>query len=238
MFKKLAILAVLAYSPFAASASQLPEYPFIHVSASASANVVPDIGELDFEILAADPDPAAARAAVEARIAEIQGLMEQQGAPLDDVEVRDLRQAIRKGEASATAPIYEIKCAVHLNVHDLTKWRAIAGGLLAKPNLDGFSTSFGATARDKIEMELTAEALRDARRRADAMAAGVGRKVGAVTAVTNGALKNLSSAMGLVQADFYNRRNSTEANRVEPGDIVNITSLKFVQSVDVIFRIK
>jgi uncharacterized protein YggE len=238
VFKKFVLVVALASLPFAASGSQLPEYPFIHVSGSAFTYAIPDIGELDFEIVATDPDPGAARAVVEARIAEINALMEQQGLPGDGVEVLDLRQFIRKGDPSATTPVYEIKCGVHLTVRDLTKWRAIAGALLAKPNLDGFATSFGATGRDKIEMELTAEAIRDARRRAEAMAAGFGRKVGAVAGVTSGALKNLAGAMGLVQADAFNRANSTNPNRGERADIVNISTLKFMQPVDVIFRIK
>jgi uncharacterized protein YggE len=238
MLQKILGASLLAFIPFTVSASQLPEYPFIHVSGSASTYAVPDIGELDFLIVAADSDPAVARATVEARLAEIRTLAEGQGLAQDDVEVRDVRQEIRKGDAATASPAYEVKCTVHLTVRDLTKWAAIAGGLLAKPNLDGFATDFGATGRDKIEMELTAEAIKDARRRAEAMAAGFGRKLGPVTGVTAGALKNLTSAMGLVQADYFNRGNSSNPKRTERSEIANITNLKFAQPVDVIFRIK
>jgi uncharacterized protein YggE len=236
MLDKVLAAGLLALAPFTVSASQLPDYPFIHVSGSAAAKVVPDIGSLDFEIIAADADPAVARATVEARIAEIQALVAEQGLPADDVSIRDVRQAIRKGEPAVTA--YEIKCSVHLKVSDLSKWRAIAGGLLAKPNLDGFSTDFGTAGREKVETELTNEAIKDARRRAEAMAAGFGRKLGPVTAVTPDSLKNLSRAMGLVPADFFNRGNATNPNRMERDQIVNITILDFAQRVDVIFRIK
>jgi uncharacterized protein YggE len=237
VFKKIAVIAGFALMPYAC-ASQLPEYPFIHVTGSASTYVVPDIGELDFEVVAADADPEAARATVEARIAELSALMEQQGLPLDDVQVRDMRQQIRKTEPAAAAPAYEVKCTVHLTVRDLTKWGAIAGGLLAKPNVDNFYTDFGTSERDRIEADLTNEAISDARRRAEAMAAGFGRKLGLVTAVTAGALKNLTAAMGLVQADFANRQNSSNAKRTARSDLVNVTSMKFMQPVDVIFRIK
>jgi hypothetical protein len=41
-----------------------------------------------------------------------------------------------------------------------------------------------------------------------------------------------------VQVDAFNRANSTNPNRGERADIVNISTLKFLQPVDVIFRIK
>jgi uncharacterized protein YggE len=238
VLKQIVLVAGLALAPYAC-ASQLPEYPFIHVTGNAFTYAMPDTGELDFDIVATDADPAAARTTVEARVAEIQALMEEQGFGADDVQVRDVRQNIRKdGDAAAPAPRYDIKCTVHLNVRDLTKWSAVTGGLLAKPNLDNFSTNFGASERDKIETDLTNEAIANARRRAEGMAAGFGRKLGAVTAVTPGALKNLTGSMGLMPADFNARSNSSNANRVARGDIVNIVNMKFSQTVDVIFRIK
>jgi uncharacterized protein YggE len=238
VLKQIVFVAGLVLAPIA-SASQLPEYPFIHVTGNAFTYAIPDTGELDFDIVATDADPAVARATVEARVAEIQALMEQQGFSADDVQVRDVRQNIRKdGDAAATAPRYDIKCTVHLNVRNLTSWSAVTGGLLAKPNLDNFSTNFGASDRDKIETDLANEAIANARRRAEAMAAGFGRKLGPVTAVSPGALKNLTGSMGLMPTDFNGRSNSSNANRVARGDIVNIVNLKFSQTVDVIFRIK
>jgi uncharacterized protein YggE len=239
MLHKFFAASLLAIVPFTVSASQLPEYPFIHVTGNAFTYAIPDRGELDFDIVAADADPAVARATVEARVDEIQALMEEQGQATDAVQVRDVRQNIRKaGDAAAGAATYEVKCTVHLEVHDLTKWRAVTGGLLAKQNLDNFSTNFGASDRDKIEMDLTNEAIKDARKRAEAMAAGFGRKLGPVTGVTPGGLKNLTNAMGLMPASFPARSNTSSATRVERGDIVNIVNLKFAQSVDLIFRIK
>ena len=79
MLKQLAIVAALAALPLGAAASPLPAYPFVHVSADASVYRVPDIGTIDFEILAADADPELARATVETRIGEIRALLEQQG---------------------------------------------------------------------------------------------------------------------------------------------------------------
>jgi uncharacterized protein YggE len=238
MLKKSILLAALLFAPIAAFASQLPEYPFIHVTGSATQYVIPDLGELDFEIVANDTDPAQARATVEARVAEIQALVQEQGLPADDVGVRDTRQTIRKNEGTDAAPVYQVRCAIHLNVRDLTKWRPIAEGLLGKANLDNFATDFSPAERAQVEMMLTNEAIKEARKHAEAIAGGFGRKLGAVTGVTTGSLKNLTNAMGLYPSDFVNRSRGGGGNRMDKADIVNIVPQRYSASVDIIFRIK
>lgn len=237
MLKKIAAISVLALAPLAAPASQLPDYPFIHATGSASTFARPEIGSIDFEVTALDADPAVARGVVENRIGEIRKLAEEQGVAPDDIATRDVRKEIRKGEAAATVVIYEIKCSVHLEVRDLMKWAVIVGPLVDMQNLDGFATEFSVTDKDAIETELTAKAIKAARRKGEAMAAGAGRKLGAVTALTSGSLKNLGNAMGLVEADFR-VRSGPHAPKVNRRDILETDMLKLAQSVDVIFRLK
>lgn len=237
MLDKLAVALAIVLAP-AAACAQLPTYPFLHVTGHASAVVQPDLGTIDFEIVSSHGDPAVARQMVEARVAEVRALVEAQGLPTDDVDVRDVRQEIRKADPGAAGPVYDLKCSVHLNVRDLTKWAAIASGLLAKPNLDGFSTAFDTTNREQVEADLVASATADARRRAAVLAAGFGRKLGPVTAATVGALKNLSTSMGLVRADFLSREKISNARPGPRENILHVNALRFEQPVDAIFRIK
>lgn len=230
MLKKPVLLLAFLLLPFAAVASQLPEYPFIHVTGSSTQYIQADLGELDFEIVATDTDPAKARATLEERLAQIQALVEDQSLPVEDVKVRDTRQNY-KDQA------YTIRCSIHLNVRDLSKWKALAGGLVGMENLDNFATDFSPADRQQVEMDLTNDAIKDARKHAESMAAGFGRKLGPVAGVTTGALKNLSNAMGLYPSDFVNRRGGAP-KRVEKEDIASITMLRYAVQVDVIFRIK
>jgi uncharacterized protein YggE len=239
LHKTIAAIALLLAS-LAVSASQLPDYPFIHVTGGASTYVLPDIGTIDFEIIAADADPAAARSVVETRVGEIRALVEAQGLSADDLEVRDVRQELRKNQAHETPPVYEVRCTVHLKVRELTKWTGLAGGLLGMQNLDGFATAFDTTEHDKVETNLSGVAIRDAQRKAEALAAGFGRKLGPVSAVTPGSLKNLANAMGLVREDLTYRRDAqaSQAQRVDRDNLVNVIVFSMAMTVDVIFRIK
>jgi uncharacterized protein YggE len=242
MQKRLAA-AVLMLATITSRASQLPDYPFVHATGEAFVHVLPDLGEIDFDLAAYDPDTAAAAALVQTRIAEIQTLLAEQGvdaqsSPVADAVVRDMRKEMRKSDNPdpKAAPEYEIRCMVHINVRDLSKWRAVMQGLLAKPNIDHMSTSFGLRERERVERELVAAAVKDAQRRGEAMAAGFGKKTGAVTAVSSGQLRNLSSSIGLAPSDTYRAERGKGVS--EEKNFLTIDVLKWSQTVDMIFRIK
>lgn len=238
MLKPLALALALTGAlalPAAAQASPLPSYPFVHVSADASRYTTPNIGALDFVIVAPDADPALARATVESRIAEVRALLAEQGIALEDLETRDVRrEAGMNAQTQATAQ--ELRVSVHLIVRDLSKWRAVVAPLLDKPNLADFATSFDLVERDQFEAELMADALRDARRRAEIIAKGAKRRLGAVMAVTPGGVKNVGATIGLVRADMGYAR--AKASNVEARNFLSVDALKLVQPLDVVFKLE
>lgn len=233
--------ALLAAVP--ATAAEFPDYPFIHISGTGFAYVAPDLGEIDFEISLFDAEPEAARRAIEARIAEIRALAGGAGIAAADIDIRDVRRDIRKAEPGradpgrADPPLYDLKCGVHIKVNDLSKWKTLVGALIAMPNLDGFMIGFDSSRREQIEGELTAEALKNARRRAEAMALGVGRKLGPASAVSRGDLKNVTRAVGLGGAQQQAYRNPVRPDPDREG-LLMIVPMKMAQSVDVLYRMK
>jgi uncharacterized protein YggE len=237
MLKKITLIAALILAPVAASATDLPDYPFIHVSGTGAQYALPDIGELDFEISAHDADPGVARKIVETRVAELRALVESLALADTDVEIRDIRKEMRKADPGHPGELlYDIKCGVHIKVTDLTKWRALVSPMIDMANMDGFMTGFDSSNREKIEAELTAEAIKVARRKAEAIAAGFGKKLGPVSAVSSGELKNLSRAMGLTGIEMRGR--NVGRGDYDRNDLLMINIMKMAQSVDVIFRIK
>lgn len=235
MLKRFCLALAIATLPFAASASPLPGYPFVHVSADASVYRVPNIGAIDFEISVSGADPQLARTTVEARLAEVRALLQAQGVPLEDMETRDVRKEQKK-DAPVDAPLYELRSSVHIIMRDLSKWAAVVAPLLDMPNLGSFATSFDSSLRDEVEAELMANALREARRRAEIIAKGARRKLGAVTAVTPAGVKNVGYSMGLLREDFSSRRAS--AASVTRSEFLSIEALKLMQPIDVVFRLE
>ena len=239
MFKRRLLSIVFACLPVSALASGLPSYPFIHATGTAFSFVLPDLGEIDFDVSVFDPSPEAATLLVQTRITEVKALLVEQGLPeaAAGIEVRDVRKEIRKGaEQDPANPQYLIKASVHINVADLSKWPAVMRPLLAMPNLDAFAVTFGATERIRLEEELVGEAVKDAQRKADAMARGFGKRAGAVAGISSDQLKNLGNAVGLVPSDRFQRANSRQ--RQNPDDMLMVTVMKMGQTVDAVFRIK
>ncbi|MBD8530130.1 MULTISPECIES: hypothetical protein [unclassified Massilia] len=81
-----------------------------------------------------------------------------------------------------------------------------------------------------------ANALADARRRAGIIPKGAKRKLGAVTAVTPGGVKNVGATIGLVRADVGFTR--VKASNVDARNFLSNDALKLVQPVDVVFRLE
>ncbi|MES2320088.1 MAG: SIMPL domain-containing protein [Pseudomonadota bacterium] len=231
---KFILAGLFALIPLAVQGAELPAYPFIHVSGSGMSYVMPDIGDIDFEISAHNDDPAVATALVATRVAEVRALMRENGVADGDLEVRDVRKDIVKNDAPT--PLYEIKCGVKVTVRNLAKWEAIVAPLLDKPNLQSFMTVFDTSDRPKVEMALMADAIRSARLKGEGIAAGFGRKLGAVGGASIGELKNLTRAMNLAPSDVRQRGGDQEGP--DRAGLLKVNLLRMGQSIEVIFKIK
>lgn len=235
MLKKLAVkFAIAPCAAFApAHAADLPAYPFIHVNAAADLHVMPDTGEIDFEIVSLEPDLEAAWKLVSERLEASRALLAQHGVAVEDIAVQDLlRRPLRQADIQGdTVPAIETRAAVHATVRNLDGWTALIQALMTMPNVESLAVAFSRSDADKIEAELVSQALAAARLKAQNIARGIGARLGPANGVALAPLKNLSNAMGL----------ATDGPRYTPVAAVRDPLLvgvqKLVQGVDVIYRI-
>jgi uncharacterized protein YggE len=223
----LAVAAMLHAAP--ARAADLPAYPFIHVTAAADLHVMPDTGEIDFEIVSTEADLDAAWKLVHERLTASRALLAEHGVKVEDISVQDvLRRPLKEGERVTAI---ETRAAVHATVRDLNGWTALIQSLMGLPNVEALAVAFSRSDADKIEAELVSQALGAARVKAQNIARGIGAKLGPAGGVALAPLKNLSNAMGLASdAPRYPSVSS-------PRDPQLVGVQKFVQGVDVIYRI-
>jgi uncharacterized protein YggE len=223
----LAVAAMLHAAP--ARAADLPAYPFIHVTAAADLHVMPDTGEIDFDIVTTDADLDAAWKLVHERLTASRALLAAQGVKVEDVSVQDvLRRPLKEGERVTAI---ETRAAVHATVRDLNGWTALIQSLMGLPNVESLAVAFSRSDADKIEAELVNQALGAARVKAQNIAFGIGAKLGPAGGVALAPLKNLANAMGLASdAPRY-------PSVLSPRDPQLVGVQKFVQGVDVIYRI-
>jgi uncharacterized protein YggE len=237
-------VAALALPASSAAASSLPEYAFAHVTGNSFRVEMPDIASLDFQIVASGTDPAAARATIDERMAEVRELMQKLSIDVEDLQVREVRQGVRKERAADGAPVYELSCDVKINLRNVANWPALAGGLLGKPNLDSFAADFDLSTMDKVTDEMVAEAVADARHHADVMAAASGRRLGPAMAVTNDAIRRLGTNLGLERDELRAERKqgrrpaNQSAEQIDRDVFIMVQMLKLRQSVDMVYRLE
>ncbi len=236
--------AVLTLPAAPAVASSIPDYPFVHVTGDTFRVELPDIAALDFQVVAANTDAAAARAVIDARMAEVRALLDKLSIDPEDMQVRELRQVVRKERAADGSPVYELSCDVKINLRNVANWPALAGGLLGKPNLDSFAADFDLSNMEQVNDEMVAAAIENARHRAEVMATASGRRLGPVMAATPDALRKLGTAMGLERDEFRAERKTgrrignQRAEDIDRETFLMVQSLKMRQAVDMVFRLE
>ena len=229
MLKKLAVTLAIAAASITANAADLPAYPFIHVNAAASLHVMPDVGEIDFEIVSQDADLEAAWKLVSDRLAASRELLARHGVAAEDISVQDILRRPLKRDDRVEA--IETRGAVHVTVRNLDGWTALIQTLMTMPNVESLAAAFSRSDADTIEAELVNQALGAARGKAQNIARSIGARLGPANGVALAPLKNLSNAMGL----------ASDGQRYTPGaspaDPLLVAVQKMVQGVDVIYRI-
>lgn len=106
-------------------------------------------------------------------------------------------------------------------------------------NLESLAVSFNRSDRDQVESDLLAQALRNAKRKAQDVARGIGAKLGPASGVSTTALRNLSHAMGMASDPYGRNRGDRLGERRSPptADMALVQAMRLAQGVDVIYRI-
>lgn len=237
MLKRFAAALLLAATALPGTAAELPNHPFIHVNAGAEVYVMPDIGELDLEIVSYDPDADTAWKRVNEQLAASRALFSQHCVAAEDVLVQDIVRRPRRVDAlpeGQPAPM-ETRVAMHLTVREIGKWTPLLRALFELKHIESLAVAFSRSDRDQVESDLLAQALGTARRKAQNIARGVGARLGPATGVSSGALKNLSQAMGM--ASEPNGRYTGDRRTPPRADMALVQAMRLAQSVDVIYRI-
>ncbi|KFI08885.1 SIMPL domain-containing protein [Massilia sp. BSC265] len=237
MLKRFAAALLLAATALPGLAADLPAHHFIHVSAAADVHLMPDIGEIDIDIVSLEPDADAAWKLVTERLEASRALFVQHGVVAEDIFVQDIVRRPRKVDAlPAGEPMpMETRVAVHVTVRELGQWTPLLRTLLVMKDIESLAVSFNRTDRDKVETDLVTQALAMTKSKAVNIARGIGARLGPVTGVSLAPLKNLSNAMGM--ASDPNGRYTGDRRSPPREDMALVQAMRLVQAADVIYRI-
>lgn len=251
MFKILMALGLLGFLHSSCGASTLPDYPFIHTTGFAYTSVRPDVGEIDFDLVAVDTDVERAYGLMREQLAAFRTLMSEQGISENDFVVRQLKRRLIKSDTSLvekpeerqevasadTSSRYEFSCAIWIKVRDLSKWESVLDPILKQARADKIDVTFDATERSQIELDLAGAAIDDAKRKATRLAAVADNRIVRVTAISEGRIKNLTASIGLVNEASSNVERDAR-HQVRGEEFLLIPDLKLQAAIDMIFAIR
>jgi uncharacterized protein YggE len=222
------------------NASPLPEYPLVFARGDAQTKVPPDICVVNYQIKIRDKEPTNALSVVELRSAQTLAVLAEHGVKKEDIvgfEIdKDVVRDYEKRDQLAFLG-YEMTRRIQFTLHDLGKYEPIVSVLLKTPDVTDIRTSFDRTDRKAVESRLLAEAVADAKAKAELMAQGSGQKIVKLRAISQHGFYNLAETFGLGNKEYDNRMYSV--GRQSEKELLFVPStIEFRNGVSVIYEIE
>lgn len=232
-----------------ATASPLPDFPFILASGEAETKIAPDMAVITFQAKAFHQDSATAVDAMRKVSIEAIKLLKSQSIPDDAITAFELnKRAVRKRKDHTQQEVvgYQINRDFKLTIKDLSRYEAIANALFKMDNIGNINTTFDRQDYSKVEAELLTEACSAAKRHAMDLAGGFGGELGSVHCISQSGFSHISGTflfnsggwgygdldgLGMPVGDMYE-----ESANKQPLFIP--ATITFRNSVDVLYRLK
>ncbi|MDC8757730.1 SIMPL domain-containing protein [Janthinobacterium fluminis] len=237
MLRPAALSFALLCCHAAACASPLPDYPFVSASGKAEQWLAPDIGELQFDVVAQRRDGALALAEVEEASAALAAQFAAAGVDAADIDAFELgKKSVAVVAQAGEELAFSTAISRHftVRVRDLRAWPDYIAALLAHKAVDNLGVAFDRVDRAQVEQRLLLEAAQNARRTAADLAQAFGRKPGAAVAISRTPPDKLGGAFGFAGAAAETAAARTPAAR---GNAVP-AAIQFGQTVHAVFRLK
>ena len=197
MQKAVVVVALILAGTPCVYGEDLPGFPFICTAGQAAIEVTPDVATISFTVVHSDGDSEAGIKTLQEKSRAIVALLDEFRIPPEDARASDIyKEEIREelgdfrlGKVTG----YEFSRRFTLTLRDLSTWQKLTRRLLETDCVSGVGTHFDATSRKEKEQELMVSAIANARERAERMARAAGIRLGAVYALSEADLTNLSS---------------------------------------------
>ena len=198
----------------AAHAQTLADFPNVTSHGHAEIDVAPDKATLFFSVRAEDGSSAVAVTRVETAISQALAVLAQYKIAEDAVSASDLRKGERYRDPhmqAGMAPTYFVDRDLTVRLDGLENFAAIFKALASIDALVDLRADFDVEDREALEAELLMKAGKDARRRAEQMAASLGKKIKDVYAISpdGGFMHGMGGDRGMAEMLYAKSEPST-----------------------------
>ncbi|EKT55899.1 oxidative stress defense protein [Providencia sneebia] len=240
--KSLVLAAMMAgiAVPAMAQANPLLEGPHITTSGNAVVKAVPDMATLNINVEVTEKDAAAAKAAVDKRVAEYFEFLNKNGIDKKDINAANVRtqpkyEYSKSAEKSSVTGYTAIR-SVEVKVTNLDQLNTLLDGALTAGLNEINSVQFGVNNPQQYRNEAREKAIKDAIEQATALAKGFNVQLGPVYSI------NYRAPEAVPYPAPVMRFNAKVAMSAAPESDINETygkqNIDFNDQVDVVFELK
>lgn len=222
-------------------AQPMPDFPFLTVTGEAEMEVAPDTVTVNFQILAFNEISEAAMTTLAERSEQVLTLASEHGLTHEDIESYAIDKRTRRERKNADGQLdilgYEVSQRFTLTIDGLDSYEALMNALLRMDNTTGLNAQFDVADRESLMRELVSKAGKDARTRAEHLAAGLDARIKSVYAINeDGGFERFMAKFGVSQESYGNL--AMAADRSNSFSLIAPQTITLSKRVNVIFKIK
>lgn len=244
----LCVMMIFSKTVFAGDA---PNFPYLIVSGSAEIKVQPDTAKISFSVTEFNKDSKEASLKVFKQGQAVLAIANDLGIPKEHVTSSEYTKSTKRKRDDHYNDLdilgYEVSQDYTIEINKIAQYSVLTDQLLKLGNLENIRTSFDVSNRLAIEGDLLKQATKDARKRANDLADGMGVKVISVHALSQDF--SLSSYKAVFGVRDYSGANLSPPDFIPPPSLDfspdSVNSNMFVPktielrtSVNVVFKIK
>jgi len=173
-----------------ATASPIPDFPFIMADGSVERDVPPTNATVSFKVLAFSKTAEESTNTVQNALVKVIEALKAEGMEENMIQAHDLDKSVvrkRNTEVYADTDVlgYEVSRKVVLSIPDLANYPKLARVIMITEHVTQVESAFETSKREEIEAELVGEACAKARRKANLLAKGAGVTIERVFAISD-----------------------------------------------------
>ena len=237
MRKSLTILfLILLAIPQVTFSDDWPSDPFLVVEGKAQIEVPPEQATIKLNVVAFEKESEVAVSTVQQQDARVLEVLEKFDVPADAITSYSLRKDIERAQQDyrdLEILGYYVSRRIEADLGDISQFGEIIAALASLENVSRVDAEFDVKNREDIEAELTRQAAKDARRKAQNMAEAMDVSLGNVHAISETEFRSDGTIYGLGQR-FY---PSIASPRPYEDTVFLPAAITIRQSLNVVFNI-
>lgn len=240
--KSLVLATILAgvAVPALSFAGTLPEGPHITTSGNSVIKAVPDMATMNINVVVTEKDAAAAKTAVDKRVAEYFEFLKKNGIDKKDINAANVRTQPKYDYNSVTQKSkvegYTAMRSVEVKVNKLDQLNSLLDGALAAGLNEINSVEFGVANPQQYRDEARTKAIQNATEQANALAKGFNVQLGAVYSISYNAPAAVPFPVSA--RNYGGNMKAAVAQDLNVNETYEQESIDFNDQVDVVFELK